>query len=145
MIPRVADSGERDLIKEWQAAMQGVARAVPGGGDVARRVLAPLQRQTELLQELLEVERRVQREVVGRALAPLDAAFDLLEQSGAALRGQAEAMEHAAQALEQTAVLMKTQAELFERTVRTWREPTRLLGSAAGLDRGDGSPADTDG
>src|SRR3954453_13787427 len=112
--------------------MQSVAKAVPGG-DVARRVLAPLQRQTELLQELLEVERRVQREVVGRALAPLDAAFDLLEQSGGALRGQAEAMEHAAQALEQTAVLMKTQAELFERTIGMLREPSRLLQSAVGV------------
>ena len=123
--------------------MQSVMRAVPGG-DLAGRVMAPLQRQTELLQELFEAERRLQREVLGRALAPVEAAFDLLEQSGAAMRGQAEAMEHAAQALEQTAGLMKTQAELFERTVRTLREPTRLLGSAAGLDRGDGPPADTD-
>jgi hypothetical protein len=113
--------------------MQSVAKAVPGG-DVARNVLAPLQRQTELLQELLEVERRAQREVLGRAMAPLDAAFDLLEESGAALRGQAEAMEHAAQALEQTAVLMKSQAELFERTIRTMRGPSRLLASAAGLE-----------
>jgi hypothetical protein len=122
--------------------MQSVARAVPGG-DLAGRLMAPLQRQTELLQELFEAERRLQRELLGRALAPVEGAFDLLEQSGAALRGQAEAMEHAAQALEQTAGLMKTQAELFERTIRMLREPTRLLGSAAGLERSGEPPAES--
>jgi hypothetical protein len=131
----IAGVTERDLLREWQAAMQSVVRAVAGGGDVAKQVMAPLQRETELFQEVLEAERRLQREVVGRALAPLDAAFDLLEQSGAALRGQAEAMESAAQALEQTAVLMKRQAELFERTIKTLREPSRMIGSAVGVER----------
>jgi len=133
----IAGVPERDLLKEWQSAMQSVARAISGGGDVARQVMAPLQRQTELFQEVLEAERRLQREVVGRALAPLDAAFDLLEQSGAALRGQAEAMESAAQALEQAAVLMKTQAELFERTIKALREPSRMIGAAAGVEARD--------
>jgi hypothetical protein len=77
------------------------------------------------------------RELLGRVLAPLDAAFDLLEESAEALRGQAEATEHAAQALEQSAALMRTQAELFERTIRVLREPSRLLESVAGVDRGD--------
>jgi len=62
-----------------------------------------------------------------------------LEQSGAAMRGQAEAMEHAAEALEQTAVLMKTQAELFERTIQVLREPSRRLESAAGIEPRKGS------
>ena len=88
-----------------------------------------------LFQDALDVERRLQREVVGRALGPLDAVFDMLEESGAALRGQAEALEHAAQALEQTAVLMRTQAELFESTIRTLREPSRMLESAVGVER----------
>ena len=88
-----------------------------------------------LFRDVLDVERRLQREVVGRALEPLDAVFDMLEESGAALRGQAEALQHAAQALEQTAVLMRTQAELFESTVRTLREPSRMLESAVGVER----------
>ena len=88
-----------------------------------------------LLRDALDAERRLQREVVGRALGPLDAVFDMLEESGAALHGQAEALEHAAQALEQTAVLMRTQAELFESTIRTLREPSRMLESAVGLER----------
>ena len=75
-----------------------------------------------------------QREILGRALQPLDADFDLLEQSGAAMLGQAEAMEHAAEALEQSAVLMKTQAELFEHTIQILREPSKRLESAAGIE-----------
>ena len=96
-----------------------------------------------LFRDVLDVERRLQREVVGRALGPSDAAFDLLEESGAALRGQAEALEHAAQALEQTAVLMRTQAELFEATIRTLREPSRRLEAAAGVERPGAVPGRT--
>jgi hypothetical protein len=96
---------------------------------------SPLQRQAELFRAALDVERRVQRELVGRALGPSDTVFDLLEESGAALRGQAESLEHAAQALEQTAVLMRTQAELFERTIHALREPSRRIESMAGVER----------
>jgi hypothetical protein len=104
---------------------------VPG---LVRQLLAPMQRQLELLQEVVDRERRLQHEVVGRLLAPADAVFDLLEQSGAALHQQAEALEEAARALEQTAVLVKAQAELFERTVRVVREPAELAKAAAGLE-----------
>jgi len=90
---------------------------------------------------VLERERRLQREVVGRLLGPADAIFDLLEQSGAAMRQQAEALEEAGRALEQTAALVKTQAELFERTVRVAREPTELAKAAAGVKPRDRTPA----
>jgi hypothetical protein len=125
---------------DWTAAMQSLTESIGSAtrqGDLARQVLAPMQRQTELFQEALRRERAVQGRLVQRAFAPLDAVFDLLEESGEAMRGQAEAVEHAAQALEQTAILMRTQAELFERTVHVLREPTRLLGSAAGVERAD--------
>ena len=92
--------------------------ARPGRAELPRQLLAPMQRQAELMQEILERERRLQREVVSRLLGPADAIFDLLEQSGAAMRQQAEALEEAGRALEQTAALVKAQAELFERTVR---------------------------
>jgi hypothetical protein len=69
------------------------------------------------------------------------AAFDLLEQSGAALHQQAEALEDASRALEQTAALVKAQAELFERTVRAVREPTELAKAAAGLEPRRKSPS----
>jgi hypothetical protein len=94
-----------------------------------------MQRQLELVQEVIERERRLQKELTGRLLAPLDAVFDLLEESGTMLRRQAEALEAAGRALEETAGLMKVQAELFERTIGGIREPAELLKSAAGAER----------
>lgn len=130
------DLGGVDLLREWQAAMQSVAASVTaaaGRSDVARQLLAPLQRQAELFQEVLERERALQRDLLLRVFEPVDAAFDLLEQSGSALREQAAAIEHAAKSLEKAAGLMKVQAELFEHTIRTLREPSRRIESAVGL------------
>jgi hypothetical protein len=120
------EPGGLDLLHEWQSAMQSV---------IPRQLLGPLKRQTELIQDVLERERKLQREVLGRLFAPLDAVFDLLEQSGATIRQQAEALEQAARALEDTAVLMKAQAELFERGIKTLREPADLARNAAGLEK----------
>ncbi len=120
------EPGGLDLLREWQSAMQS---AIP------RQLVGPLKRQTELIQDVLERERRLQRNVLGHVFAPLDAVLDLLEQSGATIRQQAEALEQAAQALEQTALLMKAQAELFERSIKTIRQPTDLARSVAGLEK----------
>jgi hypothetical protein len=89
----------------------------------------------KLLHDVVEVEQRLQAELAGRVAAPFDAIFDLLEDSGATLHSQAEALESAGRALEEAARLMKTQAELFERTVGTLRKPGELAKSAAGLNR----------
>ena len=120
------EGGGLELLREWQSAMQSV---------IPRQLLGPLKRQTELIQDVLERERKVQREVLGHLFAPLDAVFDLLEQSGATIRQQAEALEQAARALEDTAVLMKAQAELFERGIKTIREPADLARGVAGLEK----------
>jgi hypothetical protein len=88
--------------------------------------------QAELFHEVLGHERALQARVVNRAFGPFDAVFDLLEQSSAATRSQAEAIEDAARALERVASLMKVQAELFERTVRTLREPAETVKTLAG-------------
>lgn len=121
--------GGLDLLRDWQSAMQSV---------IPKQLLGPLQRQAELVQEVLERERRRQREVLGYVFAPFDAVFDLLEQSAATFRQQAEALEQAAKALEDTAVLMKAQAEVFERGVRAIREPADLARSVAGLEERPG-------
>jgi hypothetical protein len=41
---------------------------------------------------VLERERRRQQDLLGRAFAPLDVVFDLLEQSGAAMHRQTHAL-----------------------------------------------------
>ena len=77
---------------------------------------------------------RVQ-DAVARAFAPLDATFDLLEQSAEAMHQQAEALEQAARALEQSALLMQAQADVYARTLHALREPSRLVENAAGIRR----------
>jgi len=119
------DLGARELLGEWEKMMHSIPRPL----------LEPMRRQLELVQEVVERERRLQAELTGRVLAPVDAVFDLLEESGAMLRRQSEALEAAGRALAETAALMQAQAELLERTVRTARRPTELAKAAAGVKR----------
>jgi hypothetical protein len=93
-----------------------------GRPGVPHALLAPLERQVELLRGLVE-----------RALGPFDAVFDLLEQSGTAMHRQADALSESARALEQAAELMRAQAELYERTVRTARAPSDIAKGLAGI------------
>ncbi len=111
------------------------AASVSGGAELRRHLLEPMQRQLELMQEVIERERRVQTQLAGHLFAPVDAVFDLLEQSGAMLRAQAEALQTAGHALEETARLVKTQAELLERAIHSLRQPAELAKTAAGLER----------
>jgi hypothetical protein len=133
----MADLSGRELLREWQRLMDSVvdsAASVAGRAELPRQLIEPMQRQLELVQEVVERERALQREVVGRLVAPMDAVFDLLEESGAALRRQAIALESAGRALEDAAALMKGQAELFERTIAGLRQPVELARAAATLD-----------
>ena len=94
-----------------------------------------MQRQLEPVQELpLSGNGAWQRQKPWRVTwwPPVDAVFDLLEESGATLRRQAEALEAAGGALEETAGLMKHQAELFERTIGTLRQPAELARGGRG-------------
>ena len=111
------------------------AASLGGRAELPRQLLEPMQRQLELLQEVIERERRLQKQLAGHLLAPVDAIFDLLEESGLMLRRQAEALQNAGRALEDTAALVKSQAELFERTIGALREPAELAKAAAGLER----------
>jgi hypothetical protein len=111
------------------------AASVGARPGIPPQLLAPMQRQLELVQELIERERRLQKELTGRLVAPVDAVFDMLEATGVMLRRQADALEAAGLALEETAGLVKTQAELFERTVGVLREPTERAKAVVGLDR----------
>ena len=134
----MAELSGRELLREWQKLMDSMvssAASVAGRSELPRQLLEPMQRQLELVQEIIERERRLQRELTGRVLAPLDAVFDLLEETGTTLRRQAEALEAAGRALEETAGLVQTQAELFERTIATLRQPAELAKAAAGLER----------
>ncbi len=118
-----------------ESMVASAASTVGGRAELPRQLIDPMQRQLELVQELIERERRLQKQVTGRLVAPFDVIFDLLEQNGAMLRSQAEALEAAGAALQDAAGLVKTQAELFERTIFVLRQPTELAKAAAGLER----------
>jgi hypothetical protein len=94
-----------------------------------RELLREMQR---LVESAAERERRIQSDLASYAFAPVDAIFDLLQESAATLRRQAEALEAAGRALEEAAGLMATQAELFERAVGTARRPADLARTASG-------------
>jgi hypothetical protein len=132
----VPEPSGRELLHEWRKLMDSVvaaAASVTGGSDLARQLLAPMERQLELVQEVVEREGRLQRELAGQLVAPVDAVFTLLEESSATMRRQAEALGAAGRALYETAGLMKHQAEIFERTVGLLKQPAELAKSAAGL------------
>jgi hypothetical protein len=134
----MAELSGRELLREWQRLMDSLVASVgsvAGRPDVPRQLIEPMQRQLELVNEIVERERRLQRELVGRLTAPLDVVFDLLEETGATLRRQAEAVEAAARALDETGGLMRSQAELFERTIGALRQPLELARGAGPRER----------
>jgi hypothetical protein len=134
----VPERSDRDLLREWRKLMDSVvasATSVGSRAELPRQLVEPMQRQLELVQEVIDRERKLQKQLAGRVLAPVDAVFDLLAETGTVLRRQAEALEAAGSALEQTAALVKSQAELFERTVGALREPAEVARVAAGLER----------
>jgi hypothetical protein len=139
----VPELSGRELLSEWRRLMDSVvasAASVGGRTELPHLLLEPMQRQLELVQEVIERERRLQRRLAGHLAAPFDAIFDLLEENGLMLRRQATTLEAAGRALEETAGLVKTQAELFERTIGALREPAERAKAAAGLDRRERKP-----
>ncbi|HEX7610425.1 MAG TPA: hypothetical protein VF380_07120 [Solirubrobacteraceae bacterium] len=138
------DLNGRELLKEWREVMDSVvssAASAAGRSELPRDLVRASQRQLELVQNIIDSEQRLQGDVVGTIFAPVDAVFDMLQQTGATLRRQAEALEAAGRALEETAGLMKGQAELFERMVATLRQPSDMAKAAAGSVRRPGRRA----
>jgi len=103
--------------------------------ELPQQLLSPMQRQVEMVQEVLERERGRQQDLLARAFAPLDAVFDLLEQNAAAIRSQAQALQESARSLERAAAMMEAQADLFEQTIGVLRQPSPIVKRAGGLDR----------
>lgn len=126
-----------ELLGEWRRAMESVAAsaASTAGGAAPRPLIEAMQRQVELVHEVIERERAVQKQLAAGLVAPVDAVFDLLEQIGGTLGRQADALETAGRALEEAGRLAQTQAELAERAIRALREPAEIAKSAAGLER----------
>lgn len=138
------DLSGRDLLSEWRKLMDSLLESAAAMGtrsDLGRQLIEPMQRQLELVAEIVERERRLQRQVASRLLAPVDAVLDLLQESGEMLRRQAEALDAAGRALEESAAVVKAQAELLQRTIGLMREPSRLAREVAGVERRPDRPS----
>jgi hypothetical protein len=139
----VADLSGRELLEEWRGLMDSVvssAASAAGRPGLPRELLGAMQSQMSLMQRVVERERLAGGELAARILGPVDAVFDLLEESGQTLRREAEALESAGRALQETAGLIKRQAELFEQTISALREPAELAKAAVGLERRTSRP-----
>jgi hypothetical protein len=137
------DLSGRELLDEWRGVMESVissAASAAGRPELPRELLGAMQSQMALMQRMVDRERLLGSELAARLLAPVDAVFDLLQQSGETLRREAEALESAGRALQETAGLMKRQAELFEQAIGALREPAELAKAAAGVERRSKAP-----
>ena len=125
-----------DLLKAWQHAIRdlgGVAASLASGpagaaSDLVR--VRPLQHQAELLQQVLQRQLDFERELVGRAAAPLHAAQDLVDQATDTFRAQATSFRAASTTFGQVAGLMDQQADLLERAGNLMRDPLTAFRSA---------------
>jgi hypothetical protein len=123
-----------DLLKAWQHAIRdlgGVAASLASGPAGAASELArPLQHQAELLQQALQRQLEFERELAARAIAPLHAAQELVDQATGTFRAQATSFRAASKTFGQLAGLMDQQADLLERAGGLMRDPLTAFRTA---------------
>jgi methyl-accepting chemotaxis protein len=129
-----------DLLSAWQDAIREVgamaASLVSGSAGIAQDVLAPLQRQTELLERVLQRQVEFEREMLSRAVAPARAVLDFADQATATLRAQAMAYQTVSSSLGQLADVLEQQARIMETATKAIRDPVAALKSALPEDSG---------
>jgi hypothetical protein len=113
-----------DLLKAWKkgvAELGGALASAPAGlvGDLAR----PLQQQADLVQAVLQRQLEFERDLVGRATAPLQATLGLMDQAAETLRAQAISFRAASTAFQTLASLLEQQADLMQNAGATVRDP----------------------
>ena len=125
----------RDLLTTWQEAIRQLrsgAQAIGGPpAELVRPLLAPLERQAEMLEEVLRRQVDFEGRLTGQMLGPYRVALEALEQTSAAMRAQAELFDTAATSFEQASKLMAKQADLMDRAAQSLRDPVQLLKSGA--------------
>ncbi len=92
--------------------------------------MRPLQHQAELLQQVLQRQLEFERELVGRAAAPLHAAQDLVDRATGTFRAQATSFRAASTTFGELAGLMDQQADLLQRAGTLMHYPLTAFRSA---------------
>lgn len=133
----------RDPVRAWRDAadqLRGLAASLADqAGHGPRDVLGPLQRQTEVIEQLLRRQVEIEQELARRALAPAVAISEALEKAPDAMRAQAAAFRAAATSFDQAADLLEVQATAVEQSIKALKAPAEL--ARRGLGR---RPADDD-
>lgn len=122
-----------DLLRAWQSAIRDVGSAAGSlaagsagmAGDLPRR----LQHQAELLEQLLQRQFEFERELVTRAVGPLRAWLDLVDQATGTFHEQAASFRGASKTFAQLADVMEQQARLLDRASATLRDPAAVFRS----------------
>ena len=99
--------------------------------EVAEQLAAPLQRQAELLEQILQRQLEFERDLVGRMVAPSGALLHVFEQTAAAMRAQTVAYRAAATSFTQIAELVEQQAEMLQLASEAVSGPVSALRGAA--------------
>jgi hypothetical protein len=135
----MADLG--DLLHAWEAAIREVGGAAgsvaAGSAELAGQLGAPLRRQADVLEKVLQRQLDFERELVGRLLTPARTVLDVAEQTTSALRAQATAFRVAAASFGQVADLLEQEAELLQHASSSIRAPVAALRSAGAALRDD--------
>ena len=136
----MADTG--DLLHAWEAAireLRGIASSlVSGPAEHAGQLGAPLQRQAELLEQILQRQVDFERDLFGRVLGPARVVLDVADQTTAAMHSQATAFRAAAASFGQVADLLEQETKLLQVATGTLRNPVSALRTAGGALRPEG-------
>jgi len=124
-----------DLLRAWQNAIRdlgGVAGSVAAASaGIAGDLPLRLQRQAELLQQMLQRQLDFERELVRRAVAPLRTSLDLVDQATGNFHEQAATFRGASKTFAQLADVMEQQARLLDRASATLRDPAAVFRSTS--------------
>ena len=125
-----------DLLGAWRELaqqMRGLAGSIAGQAGQGIDVLGALQRQGELIEQVLKRQLDIEQDLVRRALAPAEVTLKALDGAPDAMRAQAGAFRAAATSFSQAADLLELQATALEQTLGAVRAPVDLV--ARGLRR----------
>lgn len=133
-----------DLIRAARDITQqigGVAAAIAGqAAGQGKELLDPLQRQAELVEQILRRQVEFEQELLKRMLGPAQATVEALDAAPGAMRGQATAFRAAAASFNQAAELLDLQASTLEQTLSALKAPVNLANR--GLRRGRKAASD---
>jgi hypothetical protein len=133
-----------DVLHAWEEVirqLRGAASPVTGASEeLLHKLMVPVQRQAELLEQVVRRQAELEKDLAARVLAPAGMALDLLEQTSAAMRAQARAFETASASFHQAAELLDLQAALIEQASGSMRDPLAALRSAGARVRRDEGP-----